>query len=416
MHGPAGVGKSAIMQTVVEEVSSDCICATLFFSRPNERDNAKKAFTTIAYGLAVRDPNYREYIGKRLEDDPTCLTKSLDDQFRLLFITPFTENYVKAGSPQRVIFVDGLDECQNTKTSDNQCRIMKLICDSALQHTGPLPFIWVIASRPEDNLKKTWAEIRNQFRVQGRESKLWELNIPVDSDQATQDVELFLHHQFETIGKNYSDIIPGRSRWPSDSDFVKIARKSSGLFVFASTVTNYISDEDPVYRLKLVVSLIDQIEQCAGSTDENPFQMIDLLYSSIMSGIPKRLIPVVLCLLGFYQLQDVVVHPLASKRGKLGLIEACNILGLEQSEVYASLRKLRSVIIYPSPKAAQREGIRFFHASFTDYLRNPSRSHVYHVNLDYELAGIWKCFSRIIKESKTSQGEYVSISVDKLLY
>ncbi len=401
------------MQTVIEELLvSHRICATLFFSRPNQRDDAKKAFATLAYGLAVRNKAYREYIAIRMEDDPTCLAKSLDDQFRILFITPFLDYHV-ARDPKKpwVMFLDGLDECQNTKDSDNQCRIMKLICDSILNHAESIPFIWVIASRPEDNLKKTWTQIQGQFQTQF--SHCWELDIPVDSDQATRDVELFLHHQFEKISNTYSDLIPGDTLWPSDSDFVKIANKSSGLFVFASTVTNYISDEDPVYRLNVVVSLINHVDQHSGgsSADENPFLMIDLLYSSIMADIPKRLLPILKSLLGFYHLQSVIIHPLASKREKMGLVDACNILGFQQNEAYAALRKLRSVIIYPSPKAAQREDIRFFHASFSDFLLDSFRSGVYHIDLNLELVGIWRSFARIMKESKTAQGELSVLSL-----
>ncbi len=40
IYGPAGVGKSAIMQTLAEdEAKRGTIFTTLFFSRPNERNN-----------------------------------------------------------------------------------------------------------------------------------------------------------------------------------------------------------------------------------------------------------------------------------------------------------------------------------------------------------------------------------------
>ncbi|KAF9439857.1 hypothetical protein P691DRAFT_768703 [Macrolepiota fuliginosa MF-IS2] len=52
LHGPAGVGKSAILQMVTEAASksaSSILSATLFFSHPNSRDNPKRVFITIAY-------------------------------------------------------------------------------------------------------------------------------------------------------------------------------------------------------------------------------------------------------------------------------------------------------------------------------------------------------------------------------
>ncbi len=93
IYGPAGVGKSAIMQTLAEDQATrGTIFTTLFFSRPKERNNPQKVFITLAYGLAVRSSEYRRYIEEQLMLDPTFLAKRMDDQFQHLFITPFTEN------------------------------------------------------------------------------------------------------------------------------------------------------------------------------------------------------------------------------------------------------------------------------------------------------------------------------------
>ncbi len=112
LFGPAGVGKSAIMQSLIEIVHPlpSLTCATLFFSRPNHRDDPKKVFTTLAYAFAVADPGYRRYMKDRLPTEPTFLDKSLDEQFRRLFITPFTTGDVNFGSRRWIIFLDGFDE------------------------------------------------------------------------------------------------------------------------------------------------------------------------------------------------------------------------------------------------------------------------------------------------------------------
>lgn len=403
IHGPAGVGKSAIMQTLAENVSPRVICATLFFSRLAHRDNAKKVFATLAYNLAVINPEYRKHVGTLMEDDPTCFNKSLDDQFRALFVTPFLEKRIAADSRQWVVLLDGLDECQNTDGSDNQCRIMNLISDSVFNHTDNIPFIWVIASRPEVNLEKTWSQIRGRF--QPRVDELWEMVIPANSDQATQDIELYLHQKFENIRINYSELISG-PQWPSESDFLKIARRSSGLFVFPSTIIRFISDEDPVSRLQYIISLIDRMEQHPTSSD-NPFHTTDVLYSSILSDISDPLLSVVKSLLGFCHLLFSVFarRSILDGRREMKLVETCNILGLKQNEVYAALRKLQSVIAYPSPELAGEKGIEFYHASFSDFLLSPSRSQIYHLDLDQALVDIWRCYTRIIKQSLGTQGD-----------
>lgn len=394
------------MQTLAEEVSPHSICTTAFLSRASQRDESKKVFPTLAYSLAVASLQYRQYIEAKMEEDPAFLKKTLDDQFNTLFITPFVDGRVKTGPLPWIVFLDGLDECQNTKSTDNQCRVMNLICDSIFQHAKSTPFIWVIASRPEGNLKKAWLQVQRQFH--GRISELWELVIPVNSDQATQDVELYLHKQFEYIRINYSELIPG-GIWPSESDFLRIARKSSGLFVFASTVTRYISDEDPVSRLRYIISLIIRIEKLSTAPDDNPLHTMDLLYSSIMSDIPKRQLPVINSLIGYRHLLNVVVarHSTWEDRRKMKLVETCNILGLQQNEAYAALRQLQSVLSYPSPENAHENGIEFFHTSFLDFLLDKSRSQTFHIDLDLVVTDIWRAYTRIIKESKI-QGEYDS--------
>ncbi|KAF9443940.1 hypothetical protein P691DRAFT_653273, partial [Macrolepiota fuliginosa MF-IS2] len=50
LKGPAGVGKSAISQSCAEMFAArKRLVAAFFFSRPNQRDNPQRLFTSIAY-------------------------------------------------------------------------------------------------------------------------------------------------------------------------------------------------------------------------------------------------------------------------------------------------------------------------------------------------------------------------------
>ncbi|KAF9454362.1 hypothetical protein P691DRAFT_754612 [Macrolepiota fuliginosa MF-IS2] len=82
--GPAGVGRSAIIQTLAEAVSAGMgkLGTTLFTSRPNERKESNCVLTTITYELAVKDPTYRAYITERMAADPRILAKSMTEQFK----------------------------------------------------------------------------------------------------------------------------------------------------------------------------------------------------------------------------------------------------------------------------------------------------------------------------------------------
>src|SRR6267154_4721773 len=76
LFGPAGVGKSAIMQTLAETLAPPIVCLSFSFSRPNSRDNPTKVFPTLAYRLAIVNPAYRRYLEENLVADPEFLSKT----------------------------------------------------------------------------------------------------------------------------------------------------------------------------------------------------------------------------------------------------------------------------------------------------------------------------------------------------
>ncbi|KAF9441793.1 hypothetical protein P691DRAFT_765877 [Macrolepiota fuliginosa MF-IS2] len=197
---------------------------------------------------------------------------------------------------------------------------------------------------------------------QDRPTEFWECGIPVDSDDAVQDIEHYLHTEFTKIREENPHSLPNpTSPWPSDGDFLKVTKASSGLFVFASTVTKYVSVDHPAFHLKLIMTLIDQSTLHPTSISQKPFSLLDLL--------------------------------------RKGLVYACNVLRLCQDEAYDALRKLHSILTCPSPGVAENQGIEYFHASFADPLFNYSRSQEYHVDLDQELTTTWRGSIRILKES-----------------
>ncbi len=391
--GPAGVGKSAIMQTLAEaEASRGAAFTTLFFSRPNERDDPKKVFTTLAYGLAVHSSEYQRYIGERLIRDPMFLEKTLDEQFQQLFVTPFltpfAEDCRNFGSQRWVVFMDGLDECRGEA---EQRRIVDLIRNSLLHRAASTPFTWIIASRPEAHLKIQFAKVRADV------GSFWKLEVPIDSNDSQRDVERYLHVQLSKMRSSRPDSIP--PLWPSETDFSKISKASSGLFVFASTLIAYLLGGDPVSRFKHVISLINAANTMV-EPKRNPFLMLDLLYTQIMSGIPEEILSTTKLLLGFYLLR---VFP-GNGNGKdkdWDFLTASNILGLGQYEAYAALDKLHSVIGCPPPQKAEERPIRFLHASFSDFLLDSSRSEDYFIELAAEATRVWHCCTEILRQYET---------------
>jgi len=89
--GPAGVGKSAIMQMVTEKVPYGVIFASIFFSVNGHRDGSK-TIVTIAYQLAVKCLPYRQFIHDQISLDPSLLRKPLSVQFNKFMLNHSCSN------------------------------------------------------------------------------------------------------------------------------------------------------------------------------------------------------------------------------------------------------------------------------------------------------------------------------------
>ncbi|KAF9440953.1 hypothetical protein P691DRAFT_685703, partial [Macrolepiota fuliginosa MF-IS2] len=388
LRGAAGIGKSAIMQTLAEtlaEIKSPApvIFTTLFFSRPNKQNDPKKALTTLAYGLAVLDSQYRSYVGENFATNPGFLDKSPEKQFKQLFLDPFTGGHVRIGPQRWVVILDGLDECDG---EEEQCRIVGLIRGSILCHANSTPFIWIIASRPEVHLKASFAQVEEEVRG------FHKLDIPMDSEESLRSVEVYLRTEFAKIRRKYSDLVP--PVWPSENDFLTLTTASKGLFIFASTLTGYTTEHDPVVRLRELVPLLVRHRATVAGLRENPFAPLDLLYTTILSGIPDDVLPTTKLILAHYLLRSTSEDPSVSLYQGLNLHQVGCLLGLQQHSVYAALRRLHSVIRLPSPEEAMHKNVAFLHASFSDFLRDQGRSGPYYIDLSQELANIWRSYQR----------------------
>lgn len=380
LHGPAGVGKSAIVQTLAEHQSSTGrLGAAIFFSRPRGRKNPQEVFPTLAYQLAVRDATYRSYLGGLMAIDPNCLRKSMSEQFRILIMEPFARLNIRSESEIFVVALDGLDECGGNSDEQGrsnqvhpyghhsdraQCEIVRLISEFVLQY--PLvPLIWVISSRPEPHLKAAF------YNEQTRPT-FWEEDVPVDSAEACRDVEKFLHTEFTRIRHNYPELIQ-TSTWPGDVQFLQIANRASGLFAFASVIIRFIDDPwvgNPVAQLYCVLATLSR----AANVDlANPLAPLDSLYTEILSRISRNLLRTTKRLLGaFIFLGRSYVGPT-----EYSFRCICNLLDIRRDAAISALRSLHSVLRIPDPRNIASGRPQFYHASFQDYLEDRSRSGEY---------------------------------------
>lgn len=378
LRGAAGVGKSAIIQTLAESLSGvGCLGASLFFSRPNGRENPLCVFPTLAYQFAVRDPLYRAYITQLMLRNPESLKKAMGEQFRLLIVEPFVSKSIRSESVAWVVALDGLDECgsdpNGKRHSDRvQCDIVRLISNFVRQYPAA-PLIWIIASRPETHLKAVFSEpdVVPSF---------WEQEVPVDSDEACQDVEKILHLEFTQITQNYPDHIH-ESPWPTNIQFLEITRAALGLFIFAEVVIRFIDNPSVGNPISQLEHILIAISKSPPRSQENPLATLDALYLGILHRVPQEVLHVTKQLLGGL----IFLETCRIKISDCDLRQMCNHLNITRDVAITALRNLHSVVYFPKVKDIAQTRPRFYHASFRDFLEDPSRSHEYFI--DKQLVG-----------------------------
>ncbi|KXN80829.1 hypothetical protein AN958_07225 [Leucoagaricus sp. SymC.cos] len=370
LRGPAGVGKSAIIQTLAEGWREERkLGASLFFSRERRHTDPRQVFPSLAYQLATRDASYAAYISDVMIRDPRSLKKAMNEQFRVLFIEPFSRRRIGEGSETWVITIDGLDECGDDRQTGRHStsihrEIVQLVSNFAAQNPS-VPLLWIIASRPEAHLKAVFDEetIRTYF---------FDVEVPVDSDEAQQDVEKYLVIEFKKIREQYPDLIH-ETAWPIHRQFVKIVEASRGYFVFAAVLVRFIEDPNvanPIDQLKWVMRAITRI-LLSRKQIRNPLAVLDELYTEILEGIKPEVFQVTRQILG----ASMFLDQKGLHRGNWNLAVICNSLSITRDAALTSLRPLCSVVKLP---LRYRPG--FYHTSFRDFLQDPLRSRAYSID------------------------------------
>ncbi|KAJ7093776.1 hypothetical protein C8R44DRAFT_564983, partial [Mycena epipterygia] len=132
-----------------------------------------------------------------------------------------------------------------------------------------------------------------------------------------------------------------------------ILHKSSGHFIYPSTIIKFIDDTKcrPTERLAA-------IENVSGV--DSPFADLDRLYTEILSSCParSRLLTILSVVMAF----------------KLSPRHIEQLLELQPGDVRLVLRDLHSVLYIPAEDGMASDPIAVHHMSFRDFLDDPTRS------------------------------------------
>lgn len=139
--------------------------------------------------------------------------------------------------------------------------------------------------------------------------------------------------------------------WSAIHILDSLVARSSGYFIYASTVIKFVDDPDyrPTERLVIVQGL--QTE-----SSDNPFYALDQLYAQILSGVPacRRMLQILL----------------ATITCSLTLNGVEDLFELEPGDTYAASRRLHSLLDISRSSRI----LKLHHASLRDFLWGSSAS------------------------------------------
>ncbi|KAF8968502.1 hypothetical protein BDZ97DRAFT_353589 [Flammula alnicola] len=386
LNGAAGAGKSSIARSIAERCEQAKLAnASFFFFRQDPtRNTAKPLAATLAYQLTISIPLTRKIIVEALDRDPLLFGRSFESQLKALIIEPLLQIRQQSDSSANLtspflIIIDGLDECDGR---DVQTNIIHALSD-ALRDTG-LPLVCLIASRPEQQITMAF----NSRKVTDIVTRL-----PLDDIyRADKDIRLFLNDKFAEIKVSHPFKHLIGSSWPPEDVVDNIVGKSSGQFIYASVVINFVSSprHHPVQRLEIVRGV-------RPARLDTPFAQLDALYMHIFS-----------CVEDIDATMLILSYAILASCNKTITIE--RFLSLDKGDVEITLADLKSVIVVSSAS------IKFLHASLPDFLCDPGRAQKYYIdppNRHADFAHLWFEHFKALTQSGSSGNTVVCFNAAK---
>ncbi|CUA73343.1 Cilia-and flagella-associated protein 52 [Chlamydomonas reinhardtii] [Rhizoctonia solani] len=343
LNGMAGTGKTTIAYSVCAELDSNRqLGASFFCSRLREEcRNVNMIIPSIAYQLARFSRPFQFALSAVLEKDPDVHGRLPHMQFDALIAKPMLE--VQHTLPEGlVVVIDVLDECEQKESTGR-------MLDVFLSKSTNIPIKFILSSRPE-------SQIRDQMTSERVRSRL--VLHELDKGEVQADIEKYLREGLVRMN-------------PSEAQIAALVEKAGILFIYAATAIRYIGydnfQSDPDDRLRALL-----IGSQAQEDKEN--EEIDQLYMTILEAA-----------LGNRRLRKVemdnmrqVLHTVICAREPLSLAGVSELLQINNIDrVRAALRPFWSVLhIVESSQL-----VTTLHASFPDFMFDPTRSQAYHCNL-----------------------------------
>ncbi|RXW14613.1 hypothetical protein EST38_g11241 [Candolleomyces aberdarensis] len=294
VYAPAGYGKTAIAGTISEkleeklrELNFNPLGGTFFFWRTSTERNSPALFIiTLTYQLFISIPELAPHIENAVKRNPMILRKALGVQLKTLLVEPFQALGDTKGMPNRLIIIDGLDECINSdresrvdkKYAEDQETVQLQVLDlirTLASHQLPLSFL--ILSRPEP-----W--IKQHIESAPFENLVEHVDLYEVGDHL-KDVETFVKAELSRLSLDEEGLV------------TRLMGRANGHMLYASTVIRHIDCpyDDPRTRLENILN--DYSNSNPDLAHSTPFLSLYELYRQILRSCPEGKRPVMISVL-----------------------------------------------------------------------------------------------------------------------
>ncbi|KAJ3570321.1 hypothetical protein NP233_g4473 [Leucocoprinus birnbaumii] len=435
LHGDAGTGKTTLMQTLADALlpplttlvsadphSSPPIYASeefgsiginfgggaIFFSRENKHTDATKIFTTIAFGLASCLPPLAAFIQSAFDANNDLITQKprcIREQAELLIFNPI-KTWV-AGEEGEVdvdfiMIVDGLDECDD---KEMQAEIVRVVKDVFKERIEGVRWYWIFSSRAEMRLRGAFF---GEHVVMSPETEEIIVHLASDAEMdAFLDCGFAKIREMHDIGSSPADTgtsgspeVPASSadapeEWPSSNDKEIIKWQAGGLYAASASILDYIAkpDDDPRARIVLIDSFIGNKDPGA----DHPLAKLDILYKNTLATVASASVTLAKRILGAIS----CLQPSSHKDQRPKVSSVAELLDIPAEKIHEALYDLHSVVSAPHwvpsetfdwPCLPYGDGkLSFCHPTFDQFLRTPSRSLDWGLNLESVHMDLARC-------------------------
>lgn len=265
VHGYAGSGKSALLNSIARNLEKAYIPFSTFTCKRDDTDRSdvKRILPTICYDLTRYYGDYQGTVSDvaKQPEGRSITTGDVATQIELLFgVSPSYSVVSPVGAhrpPLHVILIDALDECKDTRQRSAFARFLRDLAKV-------VPWIKVIiTSRHESDIADVFADDNTVRRI----------DINADEWKTSADIRLFIEDKSKQLKLNLS---PDQAK--------RFQEKASGLFIWCTTVFRYIEDSKQD-RTSLVEDILkDQMPD----SEDNPHAPLYLLYQRVLDSTVSR--------------------------------------------------------------------------------------------------------------------------------